>query len=37
MIGVDPWIGPQLISVFVPLGLFCAGVLWLALQRRPHQ
>jgi len=36
MMAVDGY-GAQLISVFLPLGLFCVGVVWLALQRRAQE
>lgn len=37
MIGMDQYIGPQLLTVFFPLGAFLVGLLWLALQRRPNR
>lgn len=37
MIGADPYIGAQVLTFAIPLGVFLAGLLWLFLQRRPNQ
>lgn len=36
MTAVDNWIGPQVLTLVIPLGAFLAGMLWLFFQRRPN-
>lgn len=37
MIGADQWMGPEVMTFAVPLGVFLVGLVWLALQRRPNR
>jgi hypothetical protein len=34
--GIDTFIGAQVLTVAVPLGAFLIGLLWLFFQRRPN-
>jgi hypothetical protein len=33
--GTDQFIGPEVLTIAIPLGAFLVGLLWLFLQRRP--
>jgi hypothetical protein len=35
--GADPFIGPQVLTLAIPLGSFLAGLLWLFFVRRPNR
>jgi hypothetical protein len=37
VMATDPYIGPQVLTFAVPLGVFLVGLLWLLLQRRPNR
>ena len=36
MFGTDQYIGAQVLTFAIPLGVFLAGLLWLFFQRRPR-
>lgn len=37
MIGTGQWMGPEVMTLAFPLGVFVVGLVWLALQRRPNE
>lgn len=34
--GVDTYIGPEALTIAIPLGAFLVGLLWLFFSRRPN-
>jgi len=37
VIGTDVYLGPEVLTVAIPLGTFCVVLLWMFFFRRPEQ